>query len=680
MPNPSDSFNPRRRRVIGQALATMSVASTGALLGCGGSEAEDDASATSQPASVSGAPDSMATAQQNGVKPIPSTGTTVKYRYQQTRLFQATPVAFYPSRVAGGDDFPMDRFGPTADFVAPFAGWAWDRRGGDWVDALGTRHGAAPWASVVTNKVSGSTARATYTLDVTELLRKVLLDNRWLAVLLRSVAPRVISGSKGQVPPRIDVRYADGTSATLRCLVSGSTTGTTYYPSTLGAELQLPLMAEFDRPTKGIASATLVFEVTQHWSGNPLLTVMLLDPPVNRDPVRHGLAAAANLDAGLPSHPAVIGVHRMLDGTTLHDFVANAQAIRRGNYNALAAYDPAMYGTGPADHALFPHAELGKFVGINDATLVASNYLREGFRPVAPGVGALRIFRGAEVSQDGAIVGYAVNQPADAKIFMPPEHFGVLDEIYLRYYFRIGTASGGPLVNSINTRYQVRNSAGGKVIWTDCAGKTGITPAHDTSEGGVSGSSGGPAGWQMRQGWAENDLADGPDVGGWTVGPHLYDFQYNNPAGHRYGLGQGLAVNERSYGQRGGLGGLMYAHQWYCLEMRLKLNSVDTPAPDGTGMWKADGQLDYWVDGRLAYSKSGMVMRSLPLRVSHNADPSLYLPPTRRLGIRDLWLNWFHGGLTKSSRDRVIFVSAPVWARQYIGPMSGASPATSSGA
>jgi hypothetical protein len=39
------------------------------------------------------------------------------------------------------------------------------------------------------------------------------------------------------------------------------------------------------------------------------------------------------------------------------------------------------------------------------------------------------------------------------------------------------------------------------------------------------------------------------------------------------------------------------------------------------------------------------------------------------LGVRDLWFNWFHGGLTKSSRSRVIFFTGLAWGTEYIGPM-----------
>ena len=207
-----------------------------------------------------------------------------------------------------------------------------------------------------------------------------------------------------------------------------------------------------------------------------------------------------------------------------------------------------------------------------------------------------------------------------------------------------------------------------------------IMPSHDTTPGGVSGTSGGGRGWQMRMGWADLDLPSGPDVGGWGLGPHWYDYQGANPPGHRYGGPADLPRKELGLGQIGGLGSIMYAHQWYCFEVRLKLNSVDQPAllADGTPhviggvrqFWTPDGAMQVWIDGRLAYNAQNKVFRTLPLhKDDFTGRENLYLPPMGNLGVRDLWFNWFHGGLTKSSRSRVQFITGLAWGTQYIGPM-----------
>lgn len=593
-----------------------------------------------------------------------------------TRIDQAV----FPSRLPGGDALQADRAGPTSDFVSARTGWPWRRKGGDWIDAAGALHGSQPWATHTLNAVAGSSARAEYAVDVTAAVQHIVATGRWCALYLRSAgAPRVIAGGGSKEAPSLTVTYEDGATETLPCHVVAQISASSAFPSTKGVQAQLPAMVEWPRPRGPVASARMSLVVTQHWSGpRPQLEVFIVDPPVNTEPVQHGIAAAQPLDAGLVGHPSIIGVHRITDSTTLADIADDKPAP---NYNALQAYDPAMYGTGQQDLTKLPHRANGKWIGAGRRwSIVPSSYDAEGFAPIAPGMGAVRLSYPREVDRDGAVVGYATSQHVSAKIFMPPKHFGRLQEIFVRYYMRLGTPDGGPYIFDPSTRYQVYTQAGARPVWTDCAGKIGIMPSHDTTTGGVSGSSGGGHGWQMRNSWGDFDAPAGPDVGGMGLGLHWHDFAGNNPPGHNYQAGNNMAPGDSSLSQRGGLGGMLYAHQWYCIETRLRLNRVDQPAnlPDGTPhvvggvrqFWTPDGELDVWIDGRLAYRKSGLVMRSLPLQIDTKTNPAIYLPPVAELGIRDLWFNWFHGGLTKSSRDRVLFLAGLAWGTEYIGPMS----------
>jgi hypothetical protein len=72
-----------------------------------------------------------------------------------------------------------------------------------------------------------------------------------------------------------------------------------------------------------------------------------------------------------------------------------------------------------------------------------------------------------------------------------------------------------------------------------------------------------------------------------------------------------------------------------------------------------------WIDGRLAYEAKGLVYRSLPAV----AQPAGYVPGFRELGIKHLWFNWFHGGLTQNSINRVLFIAGLAYGQAYIGPM-----------
>ena len=165
----------------------------------------------------------------------------------------------------------------------------------------------------------------------------------------------------------------------------------------------------------------------------------------------------------------------------------------------------------------------------------------------------------------------------------------------------------------------------------------------------------------MRSSWYETDAATGgPSEGGWSVGFHLYDFYYKNPKGYNYGHGDYNPAGTELWGQGGT--NVLYPGKWYCIETELKLNTITDAAPG----YLADGVLRTWIDGRLAYEGVGMVFRS---KLSTYAANSELLRPVRSLGIRNLKLNWFHGGKTPSTIDRTSFYTGLVWSTRYIGPM-----------
>jgi hypothetical protein len=583
-----------------------------------------------------------------------------KYRPTQPYLFQAVSAKVIPKRLSDGVDFAHDIFGPTWQYVDFQAGWPWTRSGGDWIDANLVRHGATPWFSAPVTG-SGSTLIRAYQVDVTRALSHCFAANRWCAFLLTSPnAARAMAGlfHPTQAAPYIEVTYRSGVRARLACRILASNSTSGYGPSTTSPSVSLPAFTEFDRPSAEVIAATLNFVITEHWSGNnPTVNGFLLDPPVNADPVQSGVSAGSGLlDAGIHTQPGVIGAHRYVDGTTLADFALFDSL----NINAEHVFDPAIYGTGSTDLTKLPHRGLGKWINTsNDWSLVPSSYRGEAFEPLAPGLGAIRIQMPKQPGvTDGSTVGVSGTTAGNGMIYLPEAMFGRLGRIFVRYYFRLG----GPYVSTKANRRHVYQSAG-RSEWTTNAGKWGIGPDHSTSWGGVSGTSGGPYGWQMRNSWYDCDAeTGGPSEGGWATGYHLYDFLQNNPTGHNYGGPNGTAQQER-WGQRGGLGGVLYAGKWYCVETELKLNTISNTAPG----FLPDGELRTWIDGRLSYERTGMVFRNGPLP---NLAPVVnQLRPCRELGVRGLWLNWFHGGKTVSTFDRVSFYSGLVYGTQYIGPM-----------
>lgn len=590
--------------------------------------------------------------------------TNVRYRPEHPRLFQAIPAATSPG-VAGTAAFDWRGFGATYDYVDYGTGWPWDNRGGDWIDFNGERQGAVPWYSVPTAAVVGPTAVASYSFDVTAAIRHVQQQGRWNAWRWVSTAPRSIAGRHHttESPPYLQVQYTDGSSERLDCVYSSGVRDGTQLCTSADEKQDLPALLEFERPARAVASAQLHFTVVAHWSGsNPRVQAFLLDPPLNRDPLQQGYAAAHGLlDAGVHTNANTLGVHRYLDGSNWTDFAYPIPLTT----SAEREYDPAIYGNGPSNANKLPHVGLGKWINAGDAfSLVRSDYAGEGFAPLTPGLGAVRVAMPSTPGiGHGSLVGYSGTETSIARLFLPEPEFGRLKRLFVRYYMRLGT----PYVTPFSRRFQVVQSEPPPPLppvwaWTHYSGKIGITPSHDTTPGGVSGSSGGRCGWQMRLSWFDCDAEQGgPNENALAIGLHTFDFQGNNPPGHDYGGND--KPRDCMFGQRGGMGGVLYPGRWYCIEMEVDLNTVMAAAPG----YLADGAVRIWLDGRMSFERTGMVMRSLPLiDLPYIADE---LRPVRDIGHRDLWFNWFHGGKTKNTVDRTVFITGLVWGRSHIGPM-----------
>ena len=600
------------------------------------------------------------TAVNGSLPPAPTPGSD---RTSQPYLFQMVRQR-YPHTLPGGSDYSTDWRGPTYTYIDAYGGWKWDHPGkGDWIDLNGTPQGGTPFASFNAN--SGNLDEFfTYTgVDVTALVQYAQTHNRWLAVIMDISGPgyRKIATIWNQTTavPSIAVTYADATVGTLACRVVGVDGGGSVLPHTVEDEETVPAFLEFDQPAKAVTDARLTVSLKRYFNtASNVVSINLCNPSFNTDPVTglSGLASqAGNLDSGITGVSGVIGAQRYVDGSTISDFVYG-QSV---NIGAEKNYDPALWG-GAQDLTKLPHTQVGKWVCgglVENLSFVDSGYSGEGFQPLAPGLGALKLVMpdsGIQTGQEGGSSGTAAS---NAYLFMPFEEMGLLDHIFVRQYVRFEF----PFTRTPVQRREVLQS--GLPVWSDMGGKFGISPSHNVSGGGFSGTSGGGYGWQMR--WAisecETNLG-GPDEQGVQLGWHLYDFGPNNPPGYRGYGGQ----EESNWGQRGGLGAVLYGGRWYCIETEVKLNSVN--AADSS--WQADGVLRTWIDGRLVFERTGLVFRTLPLTPAYPANPDL-MRPFRELGVGWLLWNWFNGGKTQSTVHRTAFTTGLVWAKQRIGQMKG---------
>lgn len=587
----------------------------------------------------------------------PIAAPTNAYRYQQKYLFQTAPVEQEPVRVSTyiqTGTFNRSQWTPTA--VRVDSDWEWEATHGDYIDANGVRYGPNPALSAPLNS-----GLVEYVIDATAIVQQAFNGNRWMAMKwdLAPATTRKIYCKFSAFPPRIDVNYTDGSSETLACRITAmsntSTSKASFDDETL--PVSPAILTEFERPSKDVLSATLVIRVFSASGTNTTFRAWLLDPRVNTSPVQQGIAAAQPLDAEMVTHPDVIVAHRYVDGESVNSFVYDGVIGTLSNVDGMVHFDPAIFGEGPTDLTKYPHtlitAPTANSTGhrwtafpsltevpetayqpdnpgntdtvFGSVTFVDSSYQGQGFAPLAPGMGALKVHMRPGLDQvlqplhDGSRVGER-GTGMTARLYFDEPNFGNVDDIYVREYFRFGTQDGAPFTDSITDRFNVNQtgtvSAPTEQGWLDKAGKNYVVPDHHNyPKGGFSGSSGGPFGWQARGRWYVVDEQEGgPLEGGIGWGFHAFDIQQNPEGNYARNYNYGAQTEVQNCGHGGMF--IFYAHRWYCKEMHLRLNTVLPYYPG----FIDDGLIEFFIDGRLSVVKRNVVMRQLPIWRGQNTS------------------------------------------------------------
>lgn len=181
------------------------------------------------------------------------------------------------------------------------------------------------------------------------------------------------------------------------------------------------------------------------------------------------------------------------------------------------------------------------------------------------------------------------------------------EEIYFRYYLRFGEdwspdVDGGKLPGIAGTY--------GKGGW-------GMRRADGSN------------GWSVRGAFSRMTVS--PAGGTVTpIGSYVYHADMKGHTGNIWGWNQGPT-------------GLLRNNKWYAIEQHVKLN---TPGQN-------DGEFRAWIDGQLAYERSGLRFRDVD-----------------DIKIENIWMNVYHGGQANSPRDMSLYIDNVVIARRYIGPMA----------
>ncbi len=660
----------------------MGTLGSGALaVGCGGggSSSEPPTAGDGTDASVGPAPAPPASPAPPAPSPAPAYSPLAgRYRAEQPRLFLVPPVGVVkgtggsywetPARAevaAPKASYDYAAVGPTYLHVDVGSSWAWRNRNGDWIDASGVPQGATAHWSVGADAVA--TGLFTYGVDVTRGVQAAYAAQRWNAYIVRGVgASRTFASEQHATPPFLSVIYEDGQTAMLRCTAAVALEPSSAYAQGGAASVRVATgrhaALEFERPARAVRSATLTLPVLEHAAGVGRIEGFLADPPLNAEPVQWGLASGYPRDAGVRAHPGVVFAHLYEDAGQESDWIESQHV----NVFDVTRWSPHLFD--PAAEKIqtrLPFVHQGRWIKTKgNAALVPSGYGGEGFQPLMAGVGAIRVNIPGNTAADGAGVGYVGGFGCDLAMYLPDELCGVLDEIYVRYYLRLGVHPDEYLRDT----KMFRTEAGAQAQYALHGGKFGIGASHWTQYGGNSGVAGGNVGWTNRNAWREYPA----DVvgGGMRPGVHSWDM-----------LGY-----DRYYGSIGGLGASLYPGHWYCIETRLKLNTVDTsvsPFQADPAKNLEDAEFDVWLDGRKVLEMRDFSYRKLPLDYSGPAsfdaktkmgrtplDRGL-LVPIRQLGVTAVTLNDYNGGVLPAGTDRVKFYAGLVVARQPIGPMAG---------
>jgi hypothetical protein len=590
-----------------------------------------------------------------------------RYRSTQPLLLQSVDALSRPSTIGGSPWAPdeSEGVGPNSTYVSWATGWKWGVPGGRFVDANMTVQGSVPWASVAAN---GSGA-VSYPLNLTSLAQAAAANGLWMAIRLQeSGGDRSMAGRAASVRNTITYTYSDSSSTTHDATCVAFAGGSSDVPNTALAVVPLPCFVEWPKPdpAKTLSTAIASIRIEEHFSGACNLQAFMLAPPLNTQPETgaNGLASQAGaFDAGLAAVPGVNWSLRFLDADPESTYIVRAPTV---NLFSESYYDPGMYG-GVTDLTKLPHAyggvplagkifvptgNEGKAQNITKRTRAELQTLY-GLGPLgvgAEGIGGLEVKIPAQAPANGGAIDNLGGFGARAKIFNTATQYGEQDRVFTRSIVSMHSA----LDRAANSRGEFLQS--GNPVYETCGGKWGCMPDSSNSFGGSRGSvefgGGGGVGNLIRMMWIQKLAGvDGPDKNSILIGLHLLDDWRgdNNPVNHRYGkvgdLGHRVNEDER-FGQIGGLGASLRLGQRYQLETEIKLNTVN---PNGT--WIADGEIRAWLDGKLVFEWTGLVLRTLP-RATYVYDPSS-LRPAKSLGFTGHTINHFHGGQTPNSRDLV---------------------------
>ena len=478
----------------------------------------------------------------------------------------------------------------------------WENTGGDWYDADGVVQGPKPLAIMALPKVGPQL------VDLS-----AFVDKLGSGIMLRGHgAVKIGSRYNANVADRPTL-ICDGVEVVCTAaspLAIGSTTPQAVADPTFGDGANM--MLQFDIPA-GTKNASLRITVTKWYTGTHSADVFLLRAPrlFTGGAAQLGIADKYDHDSGIASDPAVYFATKFDD-----DWIKTL--FPEGGIIA-----PAVIATdqGLGIPALSSHYKIGEVgcMWYDHKWSSRDPNMRPGTTDPTLPVDKLRL-----------------NNP------LTP------DELYFRLYLKLGPgyqcAVQGKKLPGLAWRYGFWNyeGAGGGYYYPMCgnggAKSTGLRQLDSAGRDILCGGS-------MRHLAHEGSRDANPLDPLIVLGYYAYHAEMKDFYGDfwRWGDAQRGYVN-------------IEQGRWYCVEHRVKMNSIDLSAPDayGNGVGRKDGIVQGWLDGVLVFDKRDVVLRNHPA-----------------IKVDEVWLTHYHGGLDPAEVEHPYAMAALVVAKQYIGPMGG---------
>lgn len=478
---------------------------------------------------------------------------------------------------------------PTKDYWNRVLQLPW-RRGpmGDWLDVAQAANGPIPFASSQPIKATGD-----ITLDVTALVKRWAASgvNRGFYLAARANDwPVTFSGRDGAAPPLLFINGVAHMARCNACWNKGtfqSISGSKEWALTAGSQ---PAILQFDLLSFGaeeIVSAKLVVTVTALVRFGAIVDVFEADPPTIID-------------------PSVVEVPQL------------GLLARLANQFSLLAVDPAVLRSFDFSGSIAGFTPKAERVLHQDAA---------GLTMAARGM----IAKGSNLSAD---IRADVSRGLAAPHWAPDR---VLDELYGQYWLYLEDDFGTSAPTAIKLP-----AMGVQFGWWNPAGYWQQT----TGNGGNPGTGKRvtrPDGTYEYQGHSIRITSGvlAPDDSAYADAFALAFYPYNLDQGAPFPPGESLPNVVLRKGR------------WYCIDLHVKQNTM-SGKQDADGNFEtanADGVLEAWVNGRLAYRKDTFRWRLHP-----------------EMGVQGLWLDIYHGGQEVSPADMHYRIDRVTVAREYIGP------------